>query len=233
MNIFAPGRRPADSISSFRVSISLRSRINFLILAHLLLFVLYLAGSQSGLPDQSWLNSTLDDFIKYRLTVSSNLEDIAAQWGVGIFTYQFIHFSGGELLLSVSMLWLFGHILQSKIGTWRVILLYFGFSLLSALLFYASHLVFPIFSGPNTIMYGAFGGVLGVMSTTVFLYGKHRLQLNRRLSPALWQIFAAGLLLSFVLVYENNMAYIIVYIGSIYAGCRYAQHVKAKGICLT
>lgn len=207
----------------------LSTNINLLIVVHLLFFALYLFSKWKGLPGQYWLDGTLNDFVNYDITAAYGLGDIRWQWFTSIFTYQFVHFTAGEFLLSISMLWLFGNILRNKIGSGRTILLYFTFVVLSAIVYNLSHWVFPIFSGIRGIMDGAFGGVLGIMTTTVFFYSKHQLRVSRNITFVLWKIYVAAILLSLVFVYKHNIAYIIVYASSIYMGIKGAEFIKNSG----
>ncbi len=211
---------------SFEMPIELKTGINLLIILHLLLFILYSISGWTGLLQQPWADGTVDDFIRYYLAASSLPDGFQSHWLSSIFTYQFVHFSKGELLLSISMLWLFGHILQSKLGQIKTLMLYFMFVILSAIVFNLSHLIFPIFSGPGGIMEGAFGGTLGIMTITVFLYGKYRLHLSKNIHFPLWKIYVAALLLSFIFVYKHNIAYILVYVSSIYIATQYAEKIE-------
>lgn len=230
MRIYFPDIAITNNRSLLKITSGPKSKINFLIIAHLLVFILHAIIKHRGFADSFLTGGTIDDFIKSHFTVSANTNDIISYWGSGILTYQFIHFNNIEFFLSISMLWLFGHILQNKLGQFRVVLLYFGFSILSVLIFYLAHQIFPIFAGSKGIMQGAFGGVLGIMSTTVFLYGKYRLQLNKHFSIQLWKLFLIVLVLGLTLLYENNIAYLLVYGCSIYAGKKCADVIQEKNI---
>lgn len=210
----------------FELPTGLSTNINLLIIVHLLFFALYLFSGWKGLLGHYWSDGTLNAFVNYDLTAVYNIHNIKWQWFTSIFTYQFVHFTTGEFILSISMLWLFGNMLRNKIGSLKTILLYFAFVALSAIVFNISHWVFPIFSGPRGIMDGAFGGVLGLMTTTIFFYGKHQLYVNRNITFSLWKIYVVAILLSLIFVYKHNIAYIIVYISSIYMGIKCAEFIK-------
>lgn len=211
-----------------QLSVGLKNKINILILAHLVTFALYNILGWIGSLNLPFGEETIDHFIKYMLALSSRAQDLHISWSTGIVTYQFIHFNIGEVILSLSMLWLFGHILQNRIGQSKVVILYFIFVTISAVIFNISHVIFPIYSGPSEIMDGAFGGVLGIMTTTVFLYGKSRIEISKGRHLQLWHVYVAAVLLSFLWVYKNNMAHILVYICNMYVGARYASVLKEK-----
>ncbi len=210
MEMHNPLGQTSQTSTSFEFSTGLRSQLNLLILLHILFFV------------------ALDDRIYSSLAVSSRSQDWPFNWTTSLFTYQFVYLNVGELLLSVSMLWLFGHILKKRVGQWKVIIFYFALAFISALVFNLSHLVFPIFSGPGGFMEGAFGGVLGVMTAGVMLYGRHRFQMGKYISFRLWQVYSFALLLSFMMVYKNNVAYVLVYACNIYLGIKYAKLLEMR-----
>lgn len=213
----------------FELPTGLSTNINLLIVIHLLFFALYLFSGWKGSSGQYWSDGTLNDFVNYDLTAVYSFQNIKWQWFTSIFTYQFVHFNTGEFLLSISMLWLFGNILRNKIGSRRTILLYFAFVVLSAIVYNLSHWIFPVFSGHKGIMDGAFGSVLGIMTTTVFFYGKYRLRISRNITVVLWQIYVVAILLSLVFVCKQNIAYIIVYASSIFMGIKGAEFIKDSG----
>jgi membrane associated rhomboid family serine protease len=213
----------------FELPTGLSTNINLLIVVHLLFFALYLFSGWKGLSGQYWSDGTLNGFVNYDLTDAYGLQNIKWQWFTSIFTYQFVHFTAGEFLLSISMLWLFGNMLRNKIGARRTILLYFAFVVLSAIVYNLSHLIFPIFSGRRGMMDGAFGGVLGIMTTTIFFYGKYQLRVNRNITLVLWKIYVVAILLSLIFVCKHNIAYIIVYLSSIYMGIKSAEFIKKSG----
>lgn len=223
-----PLKQTSQTSTFFEFSIGLRSLLNLLILLHILFFAVYCIIDWNGLLALPWSDGTIDDQIHKSLAVSSRAQDWPFNWTTSIFTYQFVHFSTGELLLSISMLWLFGHMLKKRVGQWKVIVFYFALACMSALVFNLSHLVFPIFSGPGGFMEGAFGGVLGVMTAGVMLYGGHRFQFGRHISFYLWQVYSIALLFSFMTVYKNNIAYVLVYACSMYVGIKYARRLEAK-----
>jgi membrane associated rhomboid family serine protease len=209
---------------SLKLPTGLNTNINFLIVIHMLFFALYLFSGHKDLLSQYWSDGTLNTFVNYEIPATYSLQRVNWQWFTSIFTYQFVHFNAGEFLLSITMLWLFGNLLREKIGSHKTILLYFAFVALSAIVYNLSHLLFPIFSGSRGIMDGAFGGVLGIMTTTLFFYGNHQLRLNSNIKLELWKIYVFALLLSLIFVYKHNIAYIIVYVSSIYMGVKSAEY---------
>ncbi|MBG6233587.1 membrane associated rhomboid family serine protease [Pedobacter sp. CAN_A7] len=206
--------------------IGLRNNINLLILVHFVFFTWYLISGPNGLIGQYWSNGTFNHFVNYNVPATYSLQHIQWQTFTSIFTYQFVHLNASEFLLSISMLWLFGNLLITKIGSAKTILLYFSFVALSAIVYNLSHLLFPIFSGPRGLLDGAFSGVLGVMTTTVYFYGTYQLRVSDKIKIELWIIYVVAILLSLFFVYEHNLAYIIVYITGIYLGVKVAEVIQ-------
>ena len=204
----------------------LRNHINLLVLIHFLFFAWYLLYGLNGLSGQYLADGTLNYFVNYDVTAAYNLQEFKWQSFTSIFTYQFVHLSVGESLLSMSMLWLFGNLLRLKIGSLKTVLLYFSFVALSAIVYNVSHWVFPIFSGPKGLLDGAFSGVLGIMTTTVFFYGKYQLHIHENITVALWKVYVAAILISLIFVYEHNIAYIIVYVSGIYLGIKSGEFIQ-------
>jgi len=191
--------------SAMHLHIGLKSKINLLILVHILLYVLFTGFGQDTTGNlASWL------------AISS--ADMQARGWANVFTYHFIHLSKAEFLLSMSMLWLFGNMLQEKLGQRKVILLYFLSVTLSGVVFMLSHLIFPVFSGNHGMLDGSFSGVLTIMTIAVLLYKSHKLRIGRKILLPVWQIYLLVLLISFAMVYKHNMAYILIYACSIYIG---------------
>lgn len=60
------------------------------------------------------------------------------------------------------------------------------------------------------------------MTTTLILYRSCQLRVSKNIFIPLWQLYGIVLLASLVLVYKNNMAYVLVYVSSMYNGLRYA-----------
>ncbi|GEP98260.1 rhomboid family intramembrane serine protease [Chitinophaga cymbidii] len=212
----------------FHFSVSLKDKLNLLILAHLILYFTYLVLGWVGTLEAPFGEGKVDDIFRHFLALSANANDALSNWSASLFTYQFMHFNFAELLISMSALWFFGHILKSRVGVTKVVVLYFIFAVISAVIFNIAHIIFPVFAGPGEIMDGAFGGVLGVMTIATSLYSKVRFRLNDRIQPALWQIYAVVVLLSLFLVCKNNIAYILVYAAGIYLGARYASGLKGN-----
>ncbi|MCL7475029.1 MAG: rhomboid family intramembrane serine protease [ANME-2 cluster archaeon] len=77
-----------------------------------------------------------------------------------IFTYMFLHGSGGHLFFNMLVLFFFGPILERKIGSYQFLVVYFGAGLLSAL----GHM---IFSGSPVL--GASGAIYGIFACLALL----------------------------------------------------------------
>ncbi|HRE52365.1 MAG TPA: rhomboid family intramembrane serine protease [Flavitalea sp.] len=212
----------------FEFSIGLKSRLNLLILLHTLFFAAYYIIDSNGMLASPLAGGTVGDHLRNTLAVSSRPQAWPFNWTTSVFTYQFVHLDAGELLLSVAMLWLFGHLLKKRAGEKKVVLFYFILSIMSALVFNFSHLVFPIFSGPGGFMEGAFGGALGVMTAGVMLCGNRQFRIGKHIRVNLWQVYFVALLISFMTVYKNNMAYVLVYAFNIYMGIKYARILENR-----
>ena len=211
-----------DSEKALEVPFTTNSGINMLITAHVLFFILYFAMRAVGLLDYPVLAGTIGDFVRDFLAIPGRTHTLHSGWISGIFIHQFVHFDPFELLLSTSVLWFFGHILQGLLGQRTVIMLYFVTVVLSATAFILSHYVFEIFSGHGTIMEGAFAGALGVMTTTVIFFRSHQVRVFGKIYFALWQIYAVVLLISLLFLFKPSMAYALVYVSSIWIGGQYA-----------
>lgn len=214
---------------SFRLPLGPQDNINLLILIHLLAFGLFIAFGGTSVIGHGFANEGLHDRARDFLALSARVQDIPHHWLMSLFTYQFIHFRLGEVLLSVSMLWIFGHILTRRIGQYRVIVYYFALVVLSAIVFNIAHILFPVFADPSGILDGAFGGVLGIMTTAVVLYGRLRFSFGGSIRFQLWQLYAAAVLLSLIVVCKDNMAYLLVYAFGIYAGVAYGRRLQRSG----
>ncbi|WP_119081073.1 rhomboid family intramembrane serine protease [Chitinophaga alhagiae] len=223
---YAYTRELQASGTSFQFSFALKDQLNLLIIAHLLLYAAYLALGWAGTLDAPLGEGKVDDLFRHFLPLSAHADDVVSNWSASLVTYQFIHSNFAELLISMTMLWFFGHILKSRVGAVKVVMLYFIFAVISALTFNIAHIIFPIFAGPGEIMDGAFGGVLGVMTVATSLYGKTRFRLSNRIQPTLWQIYAGVVLLSLFLVCKNNISDVMVYAVTIYLGARWASVLK-------
>jgi len=77
-----------------------------------------------------------------------------------VFTYMFLHDSGGHLLFNMMVLFFFGPILERKIGSYKFLSVYFGAGLFSAL----GHMVF---SGSPVL--GASGAIFGIFACLAVL----------------------------------------------------------------
>lgn len=216
------------TVRPLELPFGLYDNINLLIFIHLAVFGLFVLFGGASFVGHHFADQAFHERLRDFLGLSSRLHDLEHHWLIGLFTYQFVHFHLGELLLSVSMLWLFGHILQRRIGQYRVILCYFALVLATALFFLIAHLVFPVFSQPGGVLDGAFAGVLGIMTTVVMLYPKLRLRFGKSAWVHLWQIYGAALLLSMVFAWKNNLAYIIIYVSGIYLGASYGRYLKGR-----
>lgn len=219
-------RHGARKHSCLELPVSLGDNINLLIMVHVAAFAVFVALGGTRLIGSGYADQAIHDHVRNFVALSSGIGDFSHHWLTGLFTYQFVHFRMGEVLLSAAMLWLFGHVLQQRIGQTKVVIYYFVLTLLSAMVFNVAHLLFPVFANPGDILYGAFGGVLGVMTTAVFLYGKRELHIRKSFTIPLWAIYAVGIVWSLATVYKNNLAFILLYAFNIYAGVRYGIYLR-------
>lgn len=202
----------------------LNSKINQLIFAHLLFFLLYAIMGWIGLLEQPLADGTVADFVRTNLALSYRVEEMRAHWWISIFTFHFIHSNFLELVLSMGLLWLFGHILKEQIGEQKVVLFYFACAMLSGIVFMFSHFIFEIFSSGTGVMEGAFSGTLGIMTAALAFNRSSRLHIQGNRFIPLWYVFAFGIAISLMFFYQHNMAYILVFVGNLYAGYRYALY---------
>lgn len=187
----------------------------------------------TGWLSSEFSGSTVNELINNSLALSSEKEALTERWTSALFTYPFIHFELGEFVLSMLMLWIFGHILSQRVGVGRVLFLYALFTILAGIAFNVSHIIFPVFSGLGGTMEGAFAPVLGIMSATAVLMNKRRLYIGSVASISLLQLYAFCLLIGLFVACKNNIAYVMAYLICIYAGLLFAiiLHFKeTKGL---
>lgn len=189
-----------------------RFGIQLLILLHFTVFVLPLLVT----------NQNMSNYV-----LSSNLDGVTSHWW-SVVTYQFVHTEIDELVLSMGALWLFGSILQRRIGGRKVLKLYFISAIISSVVFLLAHLIFPTFAGRNHLMEGAFISVLTIMTATVVICGSKQMRIVGKLSVSLWQVYLAILAISFVSIYQHNIACVLTYSSSIFIGIKYADSIRNK-----
>lgn len=210
-----------NKVQYFQLPLSLKNPINILISIHILFFVLYCALGYFGFLEYKINDGeTIEQFIQSALGLS--FYDTSWQYGLlSVFTYQFVHTNFGEIMLSMIALWIFGHMVAKEIGASKVIFLYLICIVLSASVFILSHFVFTVFSG-RCVMEGAYPGALAIMTTSLIFYKSFQIRVYKNISIPLWVICAVIILLSFVFVYKNSIAYILVYVCSVHIGYRFA-----------
>ncbi|HEY8402830.1 MAG TPA: rhomboid family intramembrane serine protease [Cytophagaceae bacterium] len=215
-----------DSKYYVNAPFNLSSEINRLILAHLILYIIYLLIKYLVFTGYTISGQSIAYLVEHSLSLSSKPEVLpkAVSW-ISLFSFQFIHFNAGELLLSMFLFWLFGHILSMELGERKVILLYFIFTILSGVVFLLSHQLFQILSGPRGIMEGAITGVLAIMTITVTLNSSHHLYIGKDQRISLWHVYLCACLLAFMLVYKHNISFIITYLFSIFGGLHYGNMI--------
>lgn len=209
-----------------RVQIPVRwnSEVNILIYIHLFFLLCYLIASHTALiGDELYL----PEFIRHSIALPGASKE-STHWFGNLFTYQFVHSSLVEFILSMSILWFFGHLLAAILGQRRVILLYLVSVVLSALAFLGSHIIFAIFSGNGMIMDGAFPGTLSIMTAAVAFMRDYRLQISKTFAPSFLTIYCIILAISLPFIFKPSMAYIFIYISGIIIGFRYAISSRMK-----
>lgn len=203
----------------FELRFELASKINVLILVHIICFLAF--SISQYFFTRSGNAETFTAFVNTFLVPFYRGQELQSAWWSSVFVYHFIHFSIGELALSLFSLWFFGHILAQKIGEQKVLMLYFISSLLSALIFIASHTVFSIFSGHGSLE-GAFGSVLSIITVALLSHNNGSIRI-RSTTVSLRVVAAIVLIASLIFFYKNNMAYILIYVGNLYAGFFYSR----------
>ncbi len=190
----------------------LRFGIQLLILLHFTVFILQLF-------------ITNQDMSRYAL--SSNIEGVTSQWWA-VATHQFVHTGIDEMILSMAALWLFGSVLQKRVGGERVLKFYVISVMISSAVFILAHLIFPTFAGRNHIMEGAFISVLAIMTATVALCGSKEMHIVGSFSVSLWQLYFVVLVMSFISIYQHNIACVLTYSSSILLGIMYADRARNR-----
>lgn len=195
-----------------------KSEINQLILLHGILYLFYTLVR--WLEVQSIMDIGLVSFVHQNLIVYLRIDDIFSFNWFSIFTYQFIHTRFSEILFNMIVLGFAGHLLAKQTSERHVVMLYFVGTFMSAVVFLLSHMVFNVLSG-NAVMMGAQGGTLLVMAAAALHYRTTEVQVfNIRMVG--WKLWILCVLLSFLIHYNNTIAYYFVVTGSTYAGARYA-----------
>lgn len=194
--------------------------INMLILANILVFMTYTILHLTGFY-------AIDKLLHTRLILSSGIHEwVPNAWS--ILTYQFVHINIAELLISMSMLWLFGNVLQQEIGIKKVLLLYLLCSIAAAVTFLLSHAVLPVFSGYHGMFEGSFGAVAGVMTATITLFPRHCIKTGTHHEVPLVYIYAAVVCIGMLFICKHNMAHVLAYIACLYTGFKYAESIKKQ-----
>lgn len=197
-----------------------RGAINTLVFIHIGFFLLFTIARMMDWMSAPWQEETLSEFVNHFLAISGNAPYSYFGWLSGILIHQFVHTDPLEFMFSVSMFWFFGHLLKARIGERNVIVLYLTTITLSGVVFIISHLVFRVFSGHGTVMDGSFAGALAVMTSAAVLLRPYQVRLGKMFIPV-WQIYAVILPISIALLFKPSIAYVIVYVFSIWSGLRY------------
>lgn len=206
---------------SLLMPVDFKNSLNIVLTIQAFIFIVCALISSSLLSNFYNTNSFVS-FIQDYLVLAPDFKAHGFIWLSGLFTYPLIHFSFKEIVFNMFLLWFFGHILSNKLGTKRVLFLYLFCVALAALTFILSHIFFPVFSGYATLN-GGYVGVLGIMTTCVMLNSNLELSIiGYQLS--LRQVYVFMLALLLLLFYQNNIAFILSCLASIYAGYRYALH---------
>jgi membrane associated rhomboid family serine protease len=137
-----------------------------------------------------------------------------------VFTYMFLHGSGGHLFFNMLVLFFFGPILERKIGSHQFLSVYFGAGLLSAL----GHMVF---SGSPVL--GASGAIYGIFACLAVLEPEIRVYvyfIPMKIAQAL-VLFAA---IDILMMGSNDMiahaAHLSGLVFGLYMGLKLKKHVS-------
>lgn len=217
-----------DSEKAVHIPVRWNSEVNLLIYLHGILFLTWLAADLTGILSEPFNEGTLADFVKWSVALPGPSR-LSANWIGNLFTYQFVHFNLAEFVLSMSILWFFGHILASFIGERRVVMLYLITTIVAAVAFLFSHMIFPVFSG-DTIMEGAFAGALAVMTAVVVFLRSYTLRLFQKFSLSFPMIYILILIVSVPVIFKSSMAYVFLYAASICSGVKYAWGTRMKKV---
>ncbi|GAA4305686.1 rhomboid family intramembrane serine protease [Compostibacter hankyongensis] len=202
----------------FSFTPQLKTDINILVFAHILLFAVYQILHWSNIGAQA------DIVTRHSLALSAHPEDrLSHLWS--IFTYPFVHFNVWEVLLSSSMLWLFGNILSLRLGAKKVLGLYLVCCLAAAGVFLLAYVIFPIYSGEQGMLEGTFCGVLGVMTAAVVMFSHHEFRVTKRFSVSLLQVYVISLTAALFLIIKHDLASITAHLISMYFGYQYAVYL--------
>lgn len=199
-----------------------RGAINTLVFIHIGFFLLFTIARMMDWMSAPWQEETLSEFVNHFLAISGNAPYSYFGWLSGILIHQFVHTDPLEFMFSVSMFWFFGHLLKARIGERNVIVLYLTTITLSGVVFIISHLVFRVFSGHGTVMDGSFAGAIAVMTSAVVLLRPYQIRLFGRMFVPLWQVYVIILPSSIALLFKPSIAFVIVYVFSIWFGLQYA-----------
>lgn len=161
--------------------------------------------------------------------LSSDLQGVTSHWW-SIVTYQFVHTGIDEMILSMAALWVFGSVLQKRIGGRRILKLYFVSAVISSAVFLLAHLIFPTFAGRNHLMEGAFISVLAIMTATVVTCRSKSFRVIGSFSITLWQLYLVILAISFISIYQHNIACVLTYSSSIIIGIQYAEKISSNKV---
>jgi membrane associated rhomboid family serine protease len=133
------------------------------------------------------------------------------------FTYQFLHSSFSHIFWNMYSLWLFGSILEQRIGRRRFLALYLSSGVLGGIFFLLANL--------NGVAYcvGASGAVCGVLAATAMVYPNLRLFFFAIVPLKLWWYAVGYFLLEFYYATHGSLSGIAhcAHLGGALAGFLY------------
>ena len=93
-------------------------------------------------------------------------DDLAHGWFWQIFTFQFLHDPSSplHLILNCAMIWMFGRVLEERMGPATFLKLYFASGAIGGLFQCAASWIFPTHFGTNVAVVGASAGVFGLIA---------------------------------------------------------------------
>lgn len=212
---------PSHGMKETELPLGWSGLINKIVWVHITLYAIYLLASAFVLVSPGLEDGIVSKFVRDYVALPGAARDRTLPWMVGVITYQFAHRSLPELVVSMVVLLVSGHLLKEHIGERRVFVLYVISAMLSALIFLFAHLMFPVFSGHHTYMEGALPGALGVFTMVVALRGSERIYLAGA-GIRVWVLYAMVLAMAFTAFSQSSIASVLMYLAAIWAGLQYA-----------
>lgn len=221
MRISLHATTPSHQLTKTVLHLGWTGLINKIVWIHIALYAAYLLASVFVLLSPGLDEGIVSKFVRDYIALPGTVQERTLPWVVGVVTYQFAHRSLPELVVSMLVLLISGHLLKEHIGERRVIVLYMTSAVLAALIFLFAHLMFPVFSGHHTYMEGALPGALGVFTMVVALQGSGSIRIAGA-NIRIWALYVLVLVIAFTAFSQSSIASVLMYLAAIWAGLQYA-----------